>query len=230
MTFSPGSKSRLTACDVDRFADDTLWSRVGRAVCEAGVLPRKELFESWEVARRVHRVLRRHPRRRVVDLACGHGLTGALLLLLDRSLESGVGVDRRVPASAHALRAALVRAWPTLDARWQLREAELGDVALDARDVVVSVHACGGLTDVVLERAVAAQAVVGVLPCCHVVDPHHPLAAWLEPALAVDIDRAARLRAAGWEVRAALIEAEITPKNRLLLAAPGPRSSSTGAG
>lgn len=225
MTFVPGSKNRLTARDLGRFAGDTLADRVGRAVCRAGVLPRKELFESWEVARRVHRLLRRHPRRRVVDLACGHGLTGALLLLLEPALVVGVGVDRRLPASAHTLRDSLVAGWPTLAPRWQLVEGDLDAVPLSADDVVVSVHACGALTDVVLERAVAAGAVVGVLPCCHVVDPHHPLAAWVDPALAVDLDRAARLQAARWSVRTARIDANITPKNRLLLATP-PSSSS----
>jgi SAM-dependent methyltransferase len=184
------------------------------------VLPRKELYESWEVARRVHRVLRRRRCRRVVDLACGHGLTGALLLLLDRRLPVALGVDRRLPPSATALLASLGAEWPFLREQLTLREADIESVALAADDVVVSVHACGGLTDVVLKRAIAARAVVAVLPCCHVVDAHHPLAAWLEPALAVDVDRAQRLRAAGYDVRAARIDPTITPKNRLLLGVP----------
>lgn len=220
MTFAAGSKSRLTDKDLDRFDGDTLFHRVGRAVCGVGVLPRKELYESWEVARRVHRLLRRHPRRRVVDVACGHGLTGALLLLLDPHLAAGVGVDRRLPPSSQALRAALTAAWPSLQARWQLVEGDVADVVVDEHDVVVSVHACGGLTDVVLDKAIGARAVVAVLPCCHAVDPHHPLSAWLDPALAVDVDRAHRLRAAGYDVRAASIDAAITPKNRLLTGTP----------
>ncbi len=220
MSFAPGSRGRLTDKDLDRFAGETLFARVGRAVCAAGVLPRKELYESWEVARRVHRLLRRHPRRRVVDLACGHGLTGALLLLLDSKLEQGLGVDRRLPPSSQALRSALTSTWPSLSSRWRLVQADLDEVVVDAGDVVVSVHACGGLTDVVLDKAAAAGAVVAVLPCCHETDPHHPLAAWVEPAMAVDVDRAHRLRTAGYDVRAQLIDPSITPKNRLLLGAP----------
>jgi len=220
VTFGAGSRNRLTSHDRGRFDDDTLWSRVGRAVCDAGALPRKELFESWEVARRVHRLLRRHPRRRVVDLACGHGLTGALLLLLDPRLPVGLGVDRRVPPVATLLHEALCRTWPSLRDRWQLAQGDVETVPLGADDVVVSVHACGGLTDQVLQRATGVGAVVAVLPCCHVVDPHHPLAAWVDPALAVDLDRAARLQAAGWQVRTARIDPAITPKNRLLLATP----------
>jgi hypothetical protein len=224
MSFAVGSRSRLTAKDRDRFGDDTLFSRVGRAVCDAGVLPRKELYESWEVARRVHRLLRRRPCRRVVDLACGHGLTGALLLLLDRRLERGESIDRRLPSSSTKLHHAMTTAWPMLASRWQLQEGDLVDFNVAADDAVVSVHACGPLTDLVLDKAIAASALVGVLPCCHAVDPHHPLSAWLDAALAVDVDRAQRLRAAGYDVRAATIDPSITPKNRLLLGTPLRRS------
>jgi hypothetical protein len=45
--------------------------------------------------------------------------------------------------------------------------AQMDDVPITSGDLVVSVHACGALTDVVLDRAIAAQARVAVLPCCH---------------------------------------------------------------
>ena len=53
MLFSPSSRGRLTDYDLGRFPDDTLFHRLARAVCQAGCLPRKELFEAWETARRV---------------------------------------------------------------------------------------------------------------------------------------------------------------------------------
>ena len=58
VTFSHGAKDRLTHHDLGRFAGETLFDRLGRAVCAAGVLPRKELYEAWEVARRVRRRVR----------------------------------------------------------------------------------------------------------------------------------------------------------------------------
>ena len=73
--FSRSSHGRLTDRDLGRFCTDTLFDRVGRAVCHAGCLPRKELYEAWELARRVRRRFRGG---RIVDLAAGHGLLVAL--------------------------------------------------------------------------------------------------------------------------------------------------------
>jgi hypothetical protein len=64
MLFDPSSKDRLTDHDLGRFPDDTLFHRLARVVCHAGCLPRKELFEAWETARRVRRVCARRARRR----------------------------------------------------------------------------------------------------------------------------------------------------------------------
>ena len=77
--FSHASKGRLTSHDAGRFAGQSLFDKLGRAVCEAGCLPRKELYEAWEVARRVRRLFRGG---RVVDVAGGHGLLAQVMLLL----------------------------------------------------------------------------------------------------------------------------------------------------
>ncbi len=193
-------------------------------VCEAECLPRKELFEAWEVARRARRYFRGG---RVVDLACGHGLVALLLLLLDDTSPDALAVDRHLPKSAAKLREAFYGAWPRLAGRVELREGDLASVALGPGDLVVSAHACGALTDVVLERAIAARARVVVLPCCHDTSSgdHGGLSGWLDAALAIDATRAARLGQSGYRVRTQLIPREITPKNRLLLGvpeAPGP--------
>jgi hypothetical protein len=68
--FSASAKWRLTVYDLDRFPDDTLFHHIARRVCRAGCLPRKELYEAWEIARRVRRLFRGG---RVVDLGAGHG-------------------------------------------------------------------------------------------------------------------------------------------------------------
>jgi hypothetical protein len=214
--FSPSSKARLTVRDLGRFTSDALFDRIGRAVCQAGCLPRKELYEAWEMARRVRRLFRGG---RVVDLGAGHGLLAQVMLLLDDTSPAAIVVDKALPASTATLHQALVLAWPRLAGRVEFIAQPMDDVALSAEDVVVSSHACGRLSDVVIDRASVAGARVAVLPCCHDLRACETgeLDGWVDGALAIDIMRAGRLRQAGYRVWTLSIPATITPKNRLLL-------------
>ena len=217
--FSPSSRGRLTDRDVDRFPDDTLFHRVARAVCHAGCLPRKELYEAWEMARRVRRLFRGG---RVIDLAAGHGLLAQVMLLLDDSSSSAVAVDKTIPPSSRRLHQALVQTWPRLSGRMTFLSSPLEDVEILPTDVVVSSHACGALTDGILNRAAAARARVAVLPCCHdlATCDAADLAGWVNAAVAIDVVRAMRLKQQGYRIWTQAIPADITPKNRLLLGAP----------
>jgi hypothetical protein len=205
--------------DLHRFPDDTLHDRLGRAVCRAGVLPRKEFYESWEVARRVARRLRGRP---ILDLASGHGLVAWMLLLLDPSAPWARCVDQRRPPSADKLRAALLVDWPHLADRVTYQTARLQAAAPPPGALVLGVHACGPLTDRVIDVAVAHHCAVALLPCCH---SHRKcddggLGAWMDPDLAIDTTRVTRLRAAGYQTWLAHIPAAISPENRLILAEP----------
>jgi len=196
-----------------------LFDRLGRAVCVAGCLPRKELYEAWEVARRARRLFRGG---RVVDLGGGHGLLAHIMLVLDDSSPAAVIVDKVAPPCADAVSAALGSAWPRLAGRVTRITDDLDRVPIQGDDVVVASHACGRLTDVVIERAATARARVAVLPCCHdqAVCDAAGLEGWMDRALAIDAARAVGLRSRGYRVWTQTIPAEITPKNRLLLAAP----------
>ena len=218
-TFSPSSRGRLTDRDLDRFPGQTLFHRVARAVCHAGCLPRKELYEAWETARRVRRLLRGG---RIVDLAAGHGLLAQTLLLLDDSSPDALAVDKVVPKSAAKLHAALAEAWPRLGGRVTFVPSALEDVDILPGDLVVSCHACGSLTDLVLDRAASAGARVAVLPCCHdlATGDAGDLSGWVDGPAAIDIMRAVHLRQRGYRVWTQSIPAGITPKNRLLIGAP----------
>jgi hypothetical protein len=196
-----------------------VFDRIGRAVCDAGCLPRKELYEAWEVARRARRLFRGG---RVVDLGSGHGLLAQVMLILDNSSPSAVAADRILPPCAARVHDALVVAWPRLAGRVAFLAEALDRVPIECSDVVVSAHACGRLTDVIIDRAIGARARLAVMPCCHdfTACDTGGLEGWLEPGLAIDTMRAARLRAAGYRVWTQSIPEAITPKNRLLLAAP----------
>jgi hypothetical protein len=216
--FSRASTNRLTQHDRDRFGGPTLFDAIGRAVCDAGCLPRKELFEAWELARRVRRRFRGG---RVVDLAGGHGLLAQVLLLLDDSSPSALVVDATVPPSAATLHDVLVATWPRLRGRVSFETTCVQDAAVAAGDLIVSCHACGSLTDDVLALATGVRARVAVLPCCH--DTRAASMAcsgWMDPSLALDVARAHRLEAQQYDVWTQTIPEDITPKNRLLMGAP----------
>lgn len=217
--FAPSSKGRLTTRDLGRFPSNSLFDRLGRTVSEAGCLPRKELYEAWEVARRVRRLFRGG---RVVDLGGGHGLLAHVLLILDHSSTSALVVDKTLPPSASKVHIALLGTWPHLEDRVTFIERELSATEIGNDDLVVSCHACGNLTDRVLDLAAERRARVAVLPCCHHIDTGQTtsLEGWVDGALAIDIVRALRLRERGYRTWTQTIPAAITPKNRLLMGEP----------
>lgn len=217
--FSPASRGRLTKRDLDRFPDDTLFDRLARTMCEAGCLPRKELYEAWEVARRVRRLFRGG---RVLDVGGGHGLLAHVMLMLDDSSSSALVIDKTLPPSSAKLHAVMAEVWPRLSGRVTCIASTFDNVKIFDTDIVVSSHACGALTDRVLERAAAARARVAVLPCCHNLDTGDAagLLGWVDGATAMDIARAMRLTRQGYRIWTQTIPNTITPKNRLLLGAP----------
>ncbi len=213
---SKSSRNVLFPGNQSQFAGDTLFERIARAVCEADCLPRKELYEAWESARRIRRRMRGGP---VVELAAGHGLLAAILLLLDDSSQTAWCVDVKRPPSHARLMEVLASHWPRLRGRVRFREQRLEDAEIPPGSLLASVHACGLLTDQVLDLAIAGGHRVAVLPCCHDLRACDTgdLDGWMDGPLAIDATRAARLRAAGYQVYTSEIPKDITPKNRLLL-------------
>ncbi len=224
MTFSRSSRNRLTDRDLSRFSRETLFDRIGRVVCHARCLPRKELYEAWETARRVRRLFRGG---RIIDVAAGHGLLAQVMLILDHTSPQAVAVDTVMPPSAATLHDALVDRWPALGGRMAFVTSPFDAIEILPGDIVVSIHACGALTDLVLERAIAARARVAVLPCCHdaVACDAGGLSGWMDDALAIDTVRAHRLASEGYRIWTQTIPGAITPKNRLLIGAPSDLSA-----
>lgn len=216
-------KQRLTPHDLSDFPGDGLFASVARQVCRASAVRRKELLESWAVARKG---LRRHRGGPVLDLAGGHGLVAFLILLQDRSTSYATVLDTRIPKSASRLRAAFSERWPSLVDRWQFTEGELADARPNPDHRLLGIHACGGLTDQVLELAIHHRVRVAVLPCCHSKAKLDDggLSGWMPHDVAVDATRARHLAEAGFAVHTTTIDAAITPKNRLLVASPQVRA------
>ena len=210
------SKNRLTPQQESLFPGSSLFDKIARAVCHAGTLPRKELHEAWEMARRVRR---RYRGGRVLDLACGHGLLAHIMLILDDSSKTALAVDRAIPVNAGKLSDALITAWPRLKNRVIYKKMPVQEITVRPDDMVVSAHACGSLTDLIIDRAVEQHARVAVLPCCHDLKASATdgLEGWMDKTLAVDTLRAVRLRSKGYRIVTQEIPSDITPKNRLLM-------------
>ena len=215
------SRAKLKPRHARLVTGDSLFAHIARAVCAADCLPRKELFEAWEVARRVRRRMRGGP---VVELAAGHGLLSAILILMDDTTPWALCVDLDEPSSHRRVLAALEARWPRLQGRVRFLSGRLEDVVVPPEALIASVHACGTLTDRVLDHAIAARCRVAVLPCCHDLRlcDTSGMGAWMDGQVAVDATRVARLRAAGFTVRCATIPDDITPQNRLILGEPAP--------
>lgn len=201
------------------FKGETLFEKIARAVCRAEVLPRKEFYEAWEVAKRVRRVFRGG---RIVDLACGHGLLAHIMMILDDTSPEAISVDLKIPKNAVTLSQSLKETWPRLKNRVQFLDASIDDITVNSQDIVLSIHACGILTDTVIEKAVSANARVAVLPCCHdlSVCDTGGLDGWIDGPFAIDAMRAIKLSSQGYTVITQKIPKEITPKNRLLMGYP----------
>ena len=213
------SRNQLNRFSARLIKGDTLFDNLARAVCEAECLPRKELFESWETARRIRRKIRGGP---ILELAAGHGLLSAILILLDDTSPTATCVDINKPLSHERLMEVLCKHWPRLKGRIEYLQQPISKTTASKDMLVASVHGCGSITDQVLDLAIDHRCKVAVLPCCHDLRKNDcgSLRGWLDGPLAVDVTRVARLKAAGFDVLTTNIPGDITPKNRLLLGWP----------
>jgi len=173
--------------------------------------------------------LRRHAS--LIDAAAGKasvGLIAAELLPI-----GALTVIERDPKRVAACRDAVTRLSRELTV--DVRENDVADVAAwpHEQDAVVALHACGGASDVVIDRAIAARArFLFLVPCCY-----GSGVPFIERALAiadamggashqnvrrriamsiVDLERTLRLEAAGYETEVhEFVGATVTPHNLL---------------
>ena len=96
---------------------DSLPSQLAHALARRRAIDLKEFCEAFEFFTRVRRSMRltvteaptpgvaatRTPTRCIVDLCCGHGLTGILFAMFERSVEQVLLVDAREPAAHRAI-------------------------------------------------------------------------------------------------------------------------------
>ncbi len=213
-----GSRGRIDERTVALFPRDNMTRRVLAALAGDGLIPLKEVCESFEFFERVRSSVRAPV---IADLAAGHGLTGLLFAVFEREVEAVVLVDREPPSSHTRILEALCKVAPWIRPKVRWIAGSIDETPIEAGTSIVAIHACGVQTDACLDVAVSCGGNVAVMPCCYGKtggDAPQGLRDALGLDLTADIQRTYRLEAAGYRVRWSNIPDVITPMHRILIA------------
>ena len=214
--FKLSSRKKLSKNHIKLFPKDNFMHKLARTICKLELVAAKEFFEAWEVAKQVKPKL---SGKRIIDFAGGHGLLAHIFLLLDKKIEQAIIVDKHKPPIATKLEHHLKKAFPSLANKIIYQETTIENFALRPQDLVLAIHACGTLTDQIINKAIAQSCNIAVLPCCHDYDKSETanLNGWIATDCEIDILRALKLKKSGYQIITKQISPQITPMNRLLI-------------
>jgi len=183
----------------------------------------------------------------IKDIAAGHGLLAFALLILDDDERKRGGedtpltafcLDVKMPKSAELIQLSMFQKFPHLEKQFDYVEGRLEQLIPHDSCLLVGVHACGTLSDVLVSIAAEHGVSLALVPCCHsrkakVLRECASHFATQEyeailntkgtiPDLADRLDRAriVALKNSGMVVKEAMIPNIFTDKNRLIMATP----------
>jgi len=202
---------------IEYFGSDSLQDTFLQAIAAERLLPIKEVLESFEFFARIRKSTKT---KTVADLCCGHGLLGILFAMFERDVERVILVDQNEPESRQKLIAVAVSVAPWIESKIENRVSKIGiEDDWEPGMAIVSAHACGVLSDLCIDIAIASGGPIAILPCCYpksACDAPQALQTQFGLETAFDIDRTYRLKDAGYRVRWASVPPEITPMNRVI--------------
>lgn len=194
--------------------------RLARAFVACRAIDVKELLESSEFYVRTRKRLRS---KHMVDLCCGHGLTG-LLFATEHCVETVTLVDRKRPDSFSVILEVFAELYPYVIPKIRYLEEDIDVVGeqLAPGSSILGLHACGGFTDRCIDIGLSLNAhSLALMPCCYqqaTTRAPRVLRDVLGAEVAKDVHRTYRMEEAGYIVDWTGIPRAITPKNRILLA------------
>ena len=163
------SRSRLSARDdaykrVWMDGDHPLYL-IFRRIRNLRIAVRKEFYEAAFMLDRVAPELRRASA--VYEIAAGHGMFGMFAATVFRNLERVIHVDLCRPQSYARILEQVALEYPFVKHRSEYHEAPAGEgPPVPPGGLVVGLHCCGALTDLVAECARKDGASFAVVPCC----------------------------------------------------------------
>ena len=189
---------------------------------------RKEFYETAFVIDRLQDELSRVPA--LWELGAGHGMLGLFSSVMYPRLSRATLIDQHKPSSYERIREHLAVRFPYVKVRTRFIEGKIQDaVDIPPGALVVGVHACGALTDRVVETAAAAGADFAVVPCCEAkrllpLEVRRETPPGCVPQAVAEM-RLARWRGMGYAVEERALPEAVTGRGRIFIGrAPTPGS------
>lgn len=160
-----------------------------------------------------------------LDLCCGNGLLG--MYIATKTGKQVLATDTRKTTKYRRLEVAMGQAYDLIT--YSFRQADIQKESFDddisENSALVSIHACGQLTDRLIELALQHQKPFAVMPCCHKnEDPYFTPKDMPRRdgsvALYHDRVRLQYLREQGFDAHCATIDKRITSCNRIIIGTP----------
>lgn len=202
---------------------DDINERIHQAVLNSG-MPEKEFYEAKEFYTKIKPVFFEYFRLKnddqldqVIDFCSGNGLNG-IFWLLHQAAASVSFVDNKDNSNFNKLEYLL---GPYIS-NSSFSES-IPDVSKE-KTAFTAIHACGELTDWLIDTAVKTRKPFGVMPCCHLNDNNVIKKSILNYFSAkdecIDIARIITIKQSNYRVLVRNISKTITDKNRIIVGVP----------
>ncbi|RMF55407.1 hypothetical protein D6745_02375 [Candidatus Woesearchaeota archaeon] len=162
----------------------------------------------------------------VVDLCCGNGLNG-MLWVLQGNAKKAVSIDREENPNFERVRRRILECGNLNQESIVFYQKDIYEPLpiLTGKGLIISIHACGELTDKVIDSSIGHSLPFAVMPCCHDYENKSDyiipqILRYFDIGIAIDIMRAIHIHQAGYDIILRRISEKITEKNLILIGKP----------